>query len=123
MTDGVQQVYRMAAAAIVWFALGLQFVLIVHYETDGDLLAGALRFVSYFTLLSNLLVALAMTLPWLAPGSRLGCFFLEPSVGTAILAYITIAAVIYHVPLRKLWNPQGWGIVLGTVSRDRIVPI
>lgn len=32
----MQQLYRMLAAALGWFALGLQYVLIVRYKTDGD---------------------------------------------------------------------------------------
>jgi hypothetical protein len=112
----MQQAYRMVAAALGWFALILQYALIVEYKTDGDLIAAAIRFFSYFTLLSNILVALAMTLPWLAPETRLGRFFLEPAVRTAILAYIIIVAVIYHVVLRKLWNPQGWEYLADTIE-------
>jgi hypothetical protein len=112
----MQQAYRMVAAALGWFALVVQYVLIVKYKTDGDLVAGAIRFFSYFTLLSNVLVALAMTLPWLAPETKLGRFFLDPAVRTAILAYIIIVAVIYHVVLRKLWNPEGWEYVADTIE-------
>jgi len=112
----MQQAYRMTAAAIGWFALGLQYVLIVKYKTDGDLIAGAIRFLSFFTLLSNVLVALAMTLPWLAPDTRLGRFFLAPGVRTAILVYIVIVAAIYHLLLRKLWDPQGWELVADTIE-------
>jgi hypothetical protein len=112
----MQQAYRMTAAALGWFALVLQYALIVKYKTDGDLIAGGIRFFSYFTLLSNILVALAMTLPWLAPDTKLGRFFLDPAVRTAILAYIIIVAAIYHVVLRKLWNPQGWEYVADTIE-------
>jgi hypothetical protein len=63
----MQQLYRMMAAALGWFAIVLQYTLIVHYKTDGDLVTAAIRFLSYLTDLSNVLVALAMTLPWLAP--------------------------------------------------------
>jgi hypothetical protein len=116
-TEGdVQQAYRIFAAALGWFAIVLQYGLIIRYKTDGDLLAGAIRFLSYFTDLSNVLVALAMTLPWLAPDSALGRFFLKPSVRTAILAYIIIVAVIYHFLLAKLWNPQGWELVADTIE-------
>jgi hypothetical protein len=114
----LQQLYRMVAVALGWFALILQYVLIVRYRTDGDLIAAAIRFSSYFTLLSNLLVALAMTLPWLAPESRLGRFFLEPSVRTAIAGYIIIVALIYHFILRQLWNPQGWQLVADTIEHE-----
>ena len=106
----MQQAYRMVAAAIGWFALVLQYVLIVKYKTDGDLIAAAIRFLSFFTLLSNVLVALAMTLPWLAPDTQLGRFFLEPAVRTAILAYIIIVAVIYHVLLAQAVGSARLGI-------------
>jgi hypothetical protein len=76
----------------------------------------AIRFLSYFTDLSNVLVALAMTLPWLAPNTGLGRFFTRLSVRTAILAYIIIVAVIYHYLLAKLWNPQGWQLVADTIE-------
>jgi hypothetical protein len=32
----MQQLYRMLAAALGWFALGLPYVLIVRYKTDDD---------------------------------------------------------------------------------------
>lgn len=112
----MEKAYRMSAAAIGWFALLLQYWLIVRYKTDGDLAAAAVRFFSYFTILSNILVALAMTLPWLAPESRLGRFFLEPSVRTALLVYIVIVAVIYHYLLAPLWKPQGWQLVADTIE-------
>ncbi len=80
----MQQAYRILAATLGWFAVVLQYGLIVRYKTDGDLVAAAIRFLSYFTDLSNVLVALAMTLPWLAPDTALGRFFLKPSVRTAI---------------------------------------
>ncbi len=112
----MEKAYRMSAAAIGWFALLLQYWLIVRYKTDGDLAAAAVRFVSYFTILSNILVALAMTLPWLAPESRLGRFFLEPSVRTAILVYIIIVAVIYHYLLAPLYDPQGLELLATTIE-------
>jgi hypothetical protein len=112
----MQQAYRMLAAAIGWFALLLQYYLIVRYKTDGDLATAAIRFLSYFTILSNILVALAMTLPWAAPDTRAGRFFQEPSVRTAILVYIIIVAVIYHYLLAPLWNPQGSQLVADTIE-------
>lgn len=106
--SGVARFYRIAAAALGWFAIGLQYWLIVKYKTEGDLASGAIRYFSYFTNLSNVLVALAMTLPWLAPETRAGRFFGALSVRTAILVYILIVAAIYHLILRQLWDPQGW---------------
>ena len=112
----MQQAYRIIAAALGWFAIGLDYYLIVRHDTDGDLIAGAIRLLSYFTILSNILVALAMTLPWAAPDSRLGRFFLEPSVRTAILVYIIVVAAIYHYLLAPLYNPQGLQLLATTIE-------
>jgi len=106
----LQHYYRIGAAALAWFAIVLQYYLTIT-KPDAPLIEATIRFFSFFTILTNILVALAMTLPWLAPDTRLGRFFSQPSVRTAILTYIIIVAVIYHYLLAKLWNPQGWQLV------------
>ncbi len=107
--------YRMAAAAVAWFALVLQYTLTIT-KPGAPFLEATVRYFSFFTILTNILVALALTFPWLAPQSRAGQFFDRPSVRTAILAYIIIVAVIYHYLLAKLWNPQGWQLVADTIE-------
>jgi hypothetical protein len=106
----------MVAAAIAWFAITLQYYLIVRYKTEGDLVEAAIDLLAFFTMLSNILVALAMTLPWLAPESRLGAFFSRPSVRTAIASYIILVSAVYYTILRKLWNPEGWQLVADTLE-------
>ncbi|MCJ7528433.1 MAG: Pr6Pr family membrane protein [Methyloceanibacter sp.] len=108
--------FRMVAAAIGWFAIALQYYLIVRYKTEGDLVEAAIDLLAFFTMLSNILVALAMTLPWLAPESRLGAFFSRPSVRTAIASYIIVVSAVYYTILRKLWNPEGWQLVADTIE-------
>ena len=40
-----------------------------------------------------------MTLPWLAPASKLGVFFSRPSVRTAITCYIIVrSSIVSHPP-------------------------
>ena len=108
--------FRMVAAAIGWFAIALQYYLIVRYKTEGDLVEAAIDLLAFFTMLSNILVALAMTLPWLAPESKLGAFFSRPSVRTAIASYIIVVSAVYYTILRKLWNPEGWQLVADTIE-------
>lgn len=107
--------YRIGAAAVAWFALVLQYTLTVT-KPGAPFLEATVRYFSFFTIITNVLVALALTLPWLAPESRAGQFFDRPSVRTAILAYIIIVAVIYHYLLAKLWNPQGWQLLADTIE-------
>jgi len=111
----LQHYYRIGAAALAWFAIVLQYYLTIT-KPDAPLIEATIRFFSFFTILTNILVALAMTLPWLAPDTRLGRFFSQPSVRTAILTYIIVVAVIYHYLLAKLWNPQGWQLVADTIE-------
>ena len=80
-----------------------------------------MRYFSYFTMLSNILVALAMTLPWLASDSKLGSFFLGPAVRTAILAYIIIVAVIYHI-CRQAVEPARLGIPFADTIEHVVTP-
>jgi hypothetical protein len=105
----------MAAAVIAWFAIVLQYYLSIT-RPGAEVLAVTVRYFSYFTMLSNILVALAMTMPWLAPGSRLGAFFTRPSVRTALAGYIIIVSMVYYAVLRKLWNPEGWHRIADTIE-------
>jgi hypothetical protein len=75
----MQTGYRVLAAAVGWFVIGLQYYLTVG-KADGDFVLAATRLLSFFTILTNILVALAMTLPWLVPESRFGALFSRPSV-------------------------------------------
>lgn len=101
------QLYRALAAALGWFAIALQYFILAR-RTDADQLAvTTLNFFSYFTILSNILVALALTTPWLTPHSILGRFFALVSVRAGIAMYMIITASIYFGLLRELWSPEG----------------
>ena len=57
-----------------------------------------------------------MTLPWLAPESKLGAFFSRPSGRTAIACCIIVVSAVYCAILRKLWNPEGPQYLADTIS-------
>jgi hypothetical protein len=71
--------YRM-----VWFGLLLQYFLMVQEQAGADFATRTVNFFSYFTILSNLLAALAMSAPTLAPASPLGRHFATPAARTAL---------------------------------------
>ena len=107
--------FRVAASAIVWFVVALEYYLIAR-EPDVTLIEAAIRLLADFTILTNILVALAMTLLWLAPDSILGVFFSRPSVRTAIASYIIVSSTVYYLVLRGLWEPKRSGL---SRRRDR----
>jgi len=100
-----------AAGILGWAALTLQYALVLTGTLGADSFTRSTNFFSYFTILTNILAALALTLPWLAPQSALGEFFSRPSVRTAIAAYIIIVMTIVYFVLRHLTNLQGWDFV------------
>ena len=100
--------YRFLAAALGWCALGLQYWLMMHADAPTDPLNRTINFFSFFTILTNILAAAAMTAPVFAPNTSAGRYFDRPSVRTAIATYIIVVGVTYHLLLRDLWDPQGW---------------
>ena len=95
-------------AAVATFALALQYVLLLRLTlgTIGPLLA-TVRFFTYFTILSNLLVLLVTATFAFAPGSGCGRWFARPVVRGAVALYIGVTLGIYATILRALWQPQG----------------
>lgn len=105
--------YATIAGIIAWFALILQLYLTIQTSLDRGLTlwVGIARFFGYFTILTNILVAIAYTLPLVASRSSWGRFFAQPVVRTAIALYITLVGLGYWLLLRNVWDPQGWQLV------------
>ena len=101
----------MAVGTLGWMALTLQYALVLTGTLGADSFTRSINFFSYFTILTNILAALALTLPWLAPQSVPGRFFSRPSVRTAIVTYIIIVMTIVYFVLRHLTTLQGWNFV------------
>lgn len=76
----------------------------------------------YFTVLSNLLVALAATLPLLSGSSRAGRWFAMPGVRGCATTAIVCVGIGYHLLLRKIWDPQGLQLI-ADVMLHYVVPI
>jgi hypothetical protein len=90
-------------AFLAWFALAFQL-----YLTQGSIA----NYFSYFTILSNLLVAVGLTFSVFLPTTKTGKFFSSLSVQAAIALYILIVGLVYNVILRGIWTPKGWQLVV-----------
>ncbi|MGK2863651.1 MAG: Pr6Pr family membrane protein [Chitinophagaceae bacterium] len=65
------------------------------------------NFFSYFTILTNLMVALCLSFILFGTGSPSGKFFSKPPVIAAIALYIFIVGLVYNIILRFIWEPRG----------------
>jgi len=99
--------YRVAVAALAWLAIAVQYVVFMGMLARLPPLDRTIDFFSFFTIVSNILLALAMTLPWLAPRAAATRFVLRTDVRTAIATYMIVTGVVYVLLLRRLWSPQG----------------
>ena len=97
------------SAVVAWFGVVLQLYLSLRLASlnGKSPVAGLVIYLGYFTVLTNILVATALTAPLLAPASAVGRFFKRPVVVSGVAASIALVAIAYHLLLRHVWNPQG----------------
>lgn len=101
---------RIAAAGLAllgWAALVLQYVLLLQNANALGLSAteGTIRFFSFFTIQSNILVALVLTAFAIKSGPDE--WLVHPFVRSAVGVYIAMVGIVYFAVLRQLWAPQG----------------
>jgi hypothetical protein len=111
-------------AIVAWIAVLLQLYLSLSYATGSgkSVGQGLVMYFGFFTVLTNLLVCIATTLPQLAPASALGRFFVRPVAVGWVTASIAFVGVAYYVLLRHVWAPQGLQL-LCDVLLHYVVPI
>ena len=90
-----------------WFALLLQLYLIIINRT-ASVPETIVRYFSYFTILTNIVVAISFTAVYIKGIAAPGSFITKPKTLTATTVYITIVGLIYNLILRFQWAPQGW---------------
>ena len=89
-----------------WLALVGQLYLIIVNRTTS-LPEAIARYFTFFTILTNILVALCGSYIILDSSSRLGTFFSKQSVQAAVAVNILVVGIVYNTVLRSIWNPQG----------------
>jgi hypothetical protein len=116
--------FAAAAALLGWLALVLQLLLSIQLTiANGQgALAGVWTYLGYFTITTNVLVALALTAAAGGPREGFSRFFGRPDVHTAIAMSIVIVSAIYNVLLRQLWHPQGWQLAADVTLHD-VMPV
>lgn len=111
------RVYAAILMILAWFAVIAQLVLIMANSTSG-ILTTFIRFISFFTILTNTLVAICFTSITLFSDSR----FKKPALIAAITVYITVVGIVYNLLLRQVWDPQGMQKVVDELLHT-VVPV
>jgi hypothetical protein len=98
---------RGVAALAGWLSLIVMLSVFLSGKEGLDIFGGLVNYLSYFTILSNILGSLAMTFPLLAPQSTPGQFFSLPVVRMSVSGYLLITFSIYALLLSGAWQPAG----------------
>lgn len=91
------------------FAIGAQWFLVIENAEQQSLsyFAELIRFLSYMTIWTNILVTLGFLCPLLFPASGLSKFLQSPLVQGGLALYIFVVALVYHFFLAQIWEPAG----------------
>ncbi|HEX7814427.1 Pr6Pr family membrane protein [Dyella sp.] len=100
-------------AIVGWFGLLLQLYLTIALKRiAGEGLGAALwLYLGYFTILSNILAAMALTACALRSRSGPMAIFQRPGTWTCVTMSMLVVGLVYNVMLRGLWHPQGLQIL------------
>lgn len=111
-------------AIIGWFSLALQFVLMMKNPIvpEPGVAERIVRFFSYFTILTNIIVAVTLTAIGFFPRQKLGRFVSSPTFQAAAASYISIVGLVYSLFLRSVWTPEGWNAVADHLLHD-VMPL
>jgi hypothetical protein len=99
----VKRIYAGAFALVGWFAVVGQY-----FASHDQSLSSTVDYLSYFTILSNILVAATLTSAALAPHSAIGSYLLKPRIAVATAVYISVTGLTYWLILSALYDLEGW---------------
>lgn len=94
-------------ALFVFCSIFLQLILMIQAPTSDSIFEVIIRFFSYFTILSNLIVFAYFISKALSAELGENGFWTRPETSTAVTVYITVVGIVYHVVLSKIHHPQG----------------
>ena len=94
-------------ATVAWLAVLLQLWLSVQLGLSNgkSIVGGIVVFLGYFTVLTNIFVALVASVGALSKSPT--AWLYRPSVVGCATTAILLVGIAYHFLLRKIWSPQG----------------
>jgi hypothetical protein len=116
-----KQGYSILIALLTWAAIIIQFYLMME-NRNSSVAETTIRFFSFFTILTNLLVAIFFTILIFRFKNSLPGDQKNSGDVTAITVYITCVGLVYQILLRKTWHPQGMQMVTDELLHS-VIPV
>jgi len=107
-TGTAERLFRALIALAAFAGLGIQLWILLESPDFASQLAAVWRFLAFFTILTNLMVAIVSAVSAIAPNSASGRLLAGANTRAGVVLYIGLVGIVYHVLLAGLWDPQGW---------------
>ena len=112
---------ELVGLSLGWFAVIGQFILMLQNRVT-DVAETIIRFFSFFTILTNTLVALYLTLKYFGFLKGPLSIFSRKSTLTALTAFILLVGIVYQIILRGIWEPEGLQRIIDELLHT-IIPV
>jgi len=117
----MERKFEIFGLCIAWFAVLSQFIIMIQ-NRQSDIMETVVRFFSFFTILTNTLVALFFTASVLTTKKFLPKLLKKDGTITAITAFILIVGLVYQLVLRSIWEPKGLQYIVDELLHT-IIPL
>ena len=107
----MRKALNILVAATGWFAIIAQFILMLENRTT-TIPEMVVRFFSFFTILTNILVASYFTNQIITSKGKTENLLNKTGTLTAITVYIIVVGLVYQIALRHLWKPTGLQMIV-----------
>ena len=102
----MKKLFTLLLLLLGWFAVITQLKLMVDNRVTA-LPETLIRFFSFFTILTNIIVATYYSLEFFKVERRWFNSRNKAEILTAVTVYITVVGLVYQILLRHIWNPTG----------------
>ncbi len=111
-------------ALLGWSGLAIQLyvVLLMRWASGASVIGGLLSYFSFFTVLTNTMVATVLTYAVISRSSKGRSFFLQAWVSSGITVSIIVVGVAYSLLLRQFWQPHGVAWLANELLHD-VMPV
>jgi hypothetical protein len=112
-----------AVLALGGLAMQFEFAIVNPAAQDASVAERIVRYFSFFTVVSNGIIAIITAAIAIAPTSQFSRRIQNGSVLTAAAVYISIVAVVYSLFLRSVVNAQGLHAISDHIVHDIVPPL
>ncbi|WP_038091107.1 Pr6Pr family membrane protein [Acidihalobacter prosperus] len=120
----VRVVVSALLAIVAWLALLLQLRLSIQFSlSNGKSIAnGLIVFLGYFTILTNIFMALVGTAGAFSWKFKTSVWLYRPPMVGCATTSILLVGIAYHLLLRDIWSPQGAQLIADNLLHY-VIPI